>query len=337
MCGNNDEKDKNELLLQAQQAWYEKVMIPYIIDHTGNGKYKGDEDGKCAAKRIDTELSCPFCMGLTDEYLNSDGIKMMIVGQEPRGFGRWREKWQGENDIWNKGADEKGGWFPKGLQSWANTFLRVQLKYEAPTEAVKYLSSPFWDFFRKLKDSVDGIAMCWNDLDKVYYGNESGEKDEGEGEDKKKKVVPKGTLTYKAETFLSDRFSCDGEERSLLQREIQIADPDVVVFAVGPSYALSLDVALGITRDKERKNMKGNSLSRRSEEISKLFGCYPRADEVDCVVRNELIVKSLREILDKEDVETLWTYHPNYLSRSGLKDIAIGKIAENVRKIKNRV
>ena len=48
-------------------------------------------------------------------------------------------------------------------------------------------------------------------------------------------------------------------------------------------------------------------------------------------------MKSLREILDKEDVETLWTYHPNYLSRSGLKDIAIGKIAENVRKIKNRV
>ena len=50
--GVNNENVKNNLLLKAQQAWYEKVMIPYIIDHTDNGKYNGDEDGKCAAKRI---------------------------------------------------------------------------------------------------------------------------------------------------------------------------------------------------------------------------------------------------------------------------------------------
>ena len=327
--GVNNENVKNNLLLKAQQAWYEKVMIPYIENHTDNGKYKGDGDRKCATKRIGTELSCPFCMGLTDEYLNSDGIKIMIVGQEPRGFGRWREKWQGENDIWNKGAEENCGWFPKGLQNWANIFLRVQLKYGAPTEAVKYLSSPFWDFFRKLKDSVDGIALCWNDIDKVYYGNESEEKDEGEGEDKKKKVVPKGALTYKAETFLSDRLSYDGEELSLFQREIQIADPDVVIFAVGPTYALSVDVALGITASEHRK-MSEKELSRKSLIVSKLFENYPNKNT--CVVQNDDLKIKVNKLLERKDVVVLWTYHPAALRRMGLYSKALEEITDIISK-----
>lgn len=318
------ENGKNALLLSAMREWYEKIFTGYIDGYTDNGKYR--YEGNVPDKRIGAELSCPFCMGLTDAYENcGDKIRVMIVGQEACGFDRWSAKFKDRSDIWNESAEANDGWTPKGFQAWAVAFMDSQIdrskKYEKK-------NSPFWGFFRAFKDLKDA-ELCWDNVDKVYYGN-AGDRDK---EGNKKKQNDRGTLTYKAETVLSKPFATDnGEPLSLLQREIKVADPDVIVFAIGPRYALSLDVALGISK-KDFKDMSEDDLAKSSKDVSILFAHRPCVAE--CVVRNKDLEKAVSELLGR-DVVVLWTYHPRYLrhSKSKLFDKAIETISKEISRLK---
>lgn len=320
----NGKNEKNALLLSAMREWYENVFMDYVERHTDNGKYRyeGNAPDK---RRIGTEISCPFCIGLTDDYVNcGDKIRVMIVGQEARGFGRWSEKWKGKNDIWNESAEANDGWTPKGFQEWAVAFMDSQIDR---SEKYKKENWPFWDFFRAFKDLKD-VELCWNNVDKVYYGNAGGQDNEGN----KKKQNDRGTLTYKAETVLSKPFAAgNGETLSLLQREIKIANPDVIVFAIGPNYALSLDVALGISSDKDWDEMTESALPKKSSEVSDIFdNTRPHPDRDKCVVRNGKIQEAVNKLFEHKEVATLWTYHPNYLRLKKIFDDAVEAINKSM-------
>lgn len=324
----NSKNEKNVLLLSAMRAWYESVFTDYINNCTDNGKYRWTS---LDDKRKGSELSCPFCMGLTDKYIDSGNkIKVMIVGQEARGFGWWSKKLQGKNDIWNESAEANEGWTSKGFQDWAVEFMNSQI---GRSEKYGKENWPFWDFFRSLSEFKD-VELCWDNVDKVYYGH-GGDQDK-KGNDKKEK--DQGTLTYKAETVLSKPFTVDnGEPLSLLQREIKIADPDVIVFAVGPNYALSLDVALGIS-DKDRDNMSESDLSKKSSKVSELFDTpRPRPNRERCVVQNEKIQAAVNALFEHKEVATLWTYHPGYLRRKNIFDDAVNKIGKFLSDFKTKV
>lgn len=316
----NIKNEKNALLLSAMRAWYENVFTDYVENCTDNGKYRHASDSD---KRKGSEISCPFCMGLTDDYVNSeDKIKVMIVGQEARGFRWWSKEFQGKDDIWDASAEDYGGWTPRGFQDWAVAFMESQIDR---SEKYKKQNWPFWRLFRSLSGSKD-VELCWDNVDKVYYGK-GGDQD-NEGNNKKQK--DQGTLTYKAEAILSKPFDTgNGEPLSLLQREIKIADPDVIVFAVGPYYALSLDVALGISSDKDRDNMTESALSKKTSKVSDLFVAdtpRPRPDSERCVVRNEKIQAAVDALFEHKEVATLWTYHPGYLRRKNIFDDAVTEI-----------
>lgn len=86
-------KNKNTEILSAQKEWYNNIMVPYI-----NNQFTKREVSLYASeneKYNDVKISCPFCMGLTDEYINSHNKKIMIVGQVARKLGSWSKQWQG--------------------------------------------------------------------------------------------------------------------------------------------------------------------------------------------------------------------------------------------------
>lgn len=298
-------KNKNTEILSAQKEWYNNIMVPYI-----NNQFTKREVSLYASeneKYNDVKISCPFCMGLTDEYINSHNKKIMIVGQVARKLGSWSKQWQGRTtDDLFKDIDKKEDYWPaKRMQNWANDYLECQLKNST---SEKYNSSAFWDFFRDLK-SCGNISLCWNDLDKVNFV-------ENDGKEK--------NLTYKDETVLSSKYEYDGESLSLLQREIKIAKPDIIIFAIGPYYSLSLDVALGVS-DYKYNHMSNIELSKKSLKVSKLFKDYPSKDR--CVVQNNDLKVSVNNLLGRETV-VLWTYHPTALRRLKLYSQAIKDIAK---------
>lgn len=305
-------KNKNAEIISAQKEWYSNVMLPYINNQFTKKEFTFDLSEN--EKIDDVKISCPFCMGLTEEYINSKNKKIMIVGQVARNLGRWSKQWQGKSlDALFSDTDKKEDYWPaKRMQNWANDYLDVQLKCNNPTYDIKYNSSAFWDFFRDLK-SCGNISLCWNDLDKVNFV-------ENDGKEK--------NLTYEDETVFSSKYEYDGVNLSLLQREIKIAQPDIIIFAIGPYYALSLDVALGVS-DYKYDHMSNIELSKKSLKVSKLFKDYPGKNRY--VVQNDDLKVAVNNLLGRETI-VLWTYHPTALRRLKLYSQAINDIAKIINK-----
>ena len=300
--------NENARSLAAHKEWYSKVMLPYISKELTSDGVRKDES---------YEISCPFCMGLTEEYIESGKTKIMIIGQAARALGYWSKHWKDKSadvdDLYNEADDSKEGYYPpKRMQKWANEYLTVQLSGHG-TQKINYNRSAFWAFFRQLKKRNDA-SLCWDDIDKVHFICSSDDKSEK-------------ALKYKDEVYLSAKYGDD--KLSLLQREIEIANPDAVIFAIGPTYALSADVALGIS-GFDYTNMQENRLSKRSAEVSKLFKDYPNKN--NCVVQNEDMQNAVRKLLRREDAAVLWTYHPSALKRLKLLDEAVDKISEIISK-----
>lgn len=308
-------KQKNDELREIMKIWIEEVFKPY---------YEGESKNYRNEKNVD--LSCPFYFALSDKYVQRENGKkrLMIVGQEPRGFGSWSKD------------KEKPGYEEETSQEWAQTFLDAQL--EKTTKKCSFnndkdepykcepLYSPFWNFFRKLSEN---FVVCWNDVDKVYFTNGvNTDREDNSDETDHKKDYSKGTLTYKAETYLSEAFEYNGENKSLLEREIKIADPDAIVFAIGSSYAVSLDVALGIT-DKEFTGLKESNLKKKSVSVSELFREYPTRENF--IVENDLLIDAVKKILGRK-IPVFWTYHPACLQRSKKLDCVVEEIKQSAVK-----
>lgn len=300
--------NENARSLAAHKEWYSKVMLPYISKELTSDGVRKDES---------YEISCPFCMGLTEEYIESGKTKIMIIGQAARALGYWSKHWKDKSadvdNLYNDADDSKDGYYPpKRMQKWANEYLTIQLSGHG-TQKINYNRSAFWAFFRQLKKRNDA-SLCWDDIDKVHFICSSDNKSEK-------------ALKYKDEVYLSAKYGDD--KLSLLQREIEIANPDAVIFAIGPTYALSADVALGIS-GFDYTNMQEKRLSKRSAEVSKLFKDYPNKN--NCVVQNEDMQNAVRKLLRREDAAVLWTYHPSALKRLKLLDEAVDKISEIISK-----
>lgn len=281
--------NKNEELREVQAAWVEEVFKKYIVDcNEENNKLYTDKQ----SKRQGCEVSCPFCMGLTKEYIDNkeNKTKVMIVGQQPLGFGCWKEQ---SKDFGLK--EPKNEWTHINLQKWAIEYLNTQLKNDTKS-GIKYNPSPFWRFFQALND--ENTVLCWNDIDKVYYG-------------KKDDDYHEGTLTYLAEEVLSAPFEYDGTKLSLVKREIEITNPDVVVFVTGPSYALSMGTAL------EYEKTSNEKIGKKCPTI-----------------KNPVVELDIIKCNNKE-IKVLWTYHPGYLAQTkdDNNNSLFNTVIDNIKKL----
>lgn len=261
----------NDELLSIQKEWQNKLYRE-VFDN-----YKKNETDK---------LSCAFSFGVSERYLNSDK-KIMIVGQEANGHSYDYAEWGIEN--------ENG---LKKFQNWAVDYLDFQVYNENQNNRnFKINHSPFWKFCR---DLAKEFGVCWNNIDKVRrYTRQDG-------------------VAFVEDYLLETRDSNKQKDRSilhrkifggksLLQKEIEIAKPDAVVFAIGPSWpyyhSLSLAFFDGAAVDKELNDCGVKYPDMKS-------GYY-------CVEIGEFL---------RLDIPAYYTYHPNYLLRKNCLDKVIDRI-----------
>lgn len=164
-------------------------------------------------------------------------------------------------------------------QEWVRKYQMVQLTENnemLPKERVRH--SPFWAFYRKLGDM--GYNCLWNNLDKFLKADHN---------------------THIEEIEAVDFNTPYGEEGiSVLQREIKLLKPSVIIFAIGP-----------------RAKYRASLASVFSIDASLLYTYRPTRK--NCV-------NDISSVLGLTETIVLWTYHPNYLRRAKLMEDASQKI-----------
>lgn len=164
-------------------------------------------------------------------------------------------------------------------QAWVREYQNVQrtkkrITAERFDEATN--RSPFWNFYRSL--SGLGFNVLWNNLDKFHPAN-------------------KQRLSWEEGIEFNSAYGVD--KLSVLQREIRLLDPKVIVFVIGKGkYTASLSSAFSVSE----------------EELKKY---EPNSGE---------FVSEISSVLGLQNTIALWTYHPAFLQRSGKYREAISKI-----------
>lgn len=197
-------------------------------------------------------LSRPFYFGVSQEYVEGD-CKIMIVGQETRDYGCYSDDWPMPH-----------------IQKWGIDYLRRQIWKSGDEDFIskhKLNRSAFWKLFRKIAQR--GCVPCWNNVDKIHQSK------------------GKGSTIRLSDEQKSVFCRQYGENmKSLLQREVQLAKPDVVLFATGPHYHLSMTTSVGISEGAlDDKKPTPNEVCT---DITDIMGL---------------------------GVPTYWSYHPSFLNR----------------------
>ncbi len=219
------------------------------------------------AKDHPETISKPFYYGVSKEYCRANK-RIMIVGQETNKFEVYTDNWPLDD-----------------IQPWCIDYLQFQLwKIEAiGRDKVDYNSSPFWRMFREFDSR--GITPSWNNVDKIQQYNAKDEKN-----------FP---LSIEQEKYFSCRYGNDN--KSLLQREIELDEPDILLFITGPNYSFTMATALGL----EEKVLKSYRPTKQNfcVEITDLLNIKPKV---------------------------FWTYHPAYLNRNYIIVTCVNYICEKL-------
>ena len=197
----------------------------------------------------ENHLSRPYVCSVSEKYYNAKK-RIMIVGQETYDFPLY-------DDVWPE----------ESIQKWGVDYLERQLW---GIGSHKYNRSAFWKLFRYI-DSNIGFCPCWNNVDKAHRIVDG-------------KTVP---LTVELEQKLNGVTLSNGH--TILQEEIEITNPDAVLFITGPKYCQSMAAALNI--DEKELSILKPSVKRICSDISRLSDV---------------------------EVPMLWTYHPTFLNKRGL-------------------
>ncbi len=143
-------------------------------------------------------------------------------------------------------------------------------------------SSPFWNFYRRLSEM--GFNVLWNNLDKFHPVN-------------KQRLFREDGVKFNA--------SYGEEKLSILQREIKLLAPKVIVLAIGKGkYTASLASAFSINEEELKKY-----------EPSK-DNCF----------------SEISSVLNLDNITVFWTYHPAFLQRSGKYRETILTIEKTIKK-----
>lgn len=233
------------------------------------------EPVKKLLKSGEGNFSDVFVPGITEHYAEAEGRRFLLFGQEARNF-----NFGNDNSVEN-------------IQEWVirYTLRQVYQNYSEKSEE-KWNNSPFWSLFRKIEEN--GWHPVWSNLDKFHkFDLES------------KKTIP---LTSGEEVAFNSSKMKDG--KTIVQEEIDVLKPDIIVFLVGPYYMKSLSTALEIKKDQ-------------------LSAFKPSTNaEGYCV--------QIEETLTKLSVPVYWTYHPAYIIRSESRGMSLdGLIGHMIRTAEN--
>jgi len=222
----------NQELKIIQELWNKNILEPYVSENNVN------------------ELSRPYYFRVSKEYLRA-AKKVMIVGQETRGFGQFTDNWPMED-----------------IAEWCLAYYKFQVwKENDDRYEFTYNKSSFWKLFRMLER--EGFVPCWNNVDKVH------------------RTVDGKTYGLPEKLEIVFNSEIDDLGKTLLQKEIELADPDIIVFITGPYYETSMEQALGLDRG--------------------VLSNYRPTLEYYC--------KDISTVTNINR-KVYWTYHPSFLNRN---------------------
>lgn len=218
------------------------------------------------------KFSDVFVPGITEYYAddaNAKGRRILLYGQEARNF-----IFGCDNSVEN-------------IQEWVIKYTLRQVYQNKDDESEeKWNNSPFWALFRKIKEH--GWHPVWSDLDKFH------------------RLINKETksLTIGEEVVFNSPVK-EGE-KTIVQKEIDILKPDLIVFLVGPRphYIDSLCTALKIEKDQ-------------------LAAIKPSASAENYCVQ-------ISGALTKLSMPVYWTYHPAFINRSKGKGMSYDDLIRHI-------
>ncbi len=187
---------------------------------------------------------------------------VLVYGQEANNFFRYEDDWS-----------------IQGIQEWCREYTDIQLSDEHHPQKN---SSPFWRFINSIASR--DVNVIWGNLDKAHLYVDGKTR----------------SLDVTQELYLNGQL--DGVDKTIVDFEIEAINPDVVVFAIGPSYHKSLSQALSIENDvlSKCKPSKCNSLVDISE-------------------------------ITNNGVKVFWTYHPKYQSYIKALDDNVSSILSGLK------
>lgn len=205
-----------------------------------------------------------FRMGVTEEYMEPGKRRILYYGQECLSMSK------------EKTTD------------WIRKYQLVQrAERELPGFNEKPNYSPFWRFYRAIyKSQAGNAAVLWGNLNKLHLtdpADKSSSPRDRQGIARKSLEPIRDLNVLRA---LSSPYGSDS--RSVIQREIEVLQPTLIVFAIGPKsrYITSLAAAFGVL----------------PEAVARL-----KPTKADPAKRMEAALSVA--------VPVIWTYHPAYLSR----------------------
>lgn len=184
----------NEELNDYQKIWFQMVFDPYVRDNPN------------------AYISYPFFLGVSETYFRSEK-RIMIVGQETRGWSGYKPDWSIED-----------------TRKWAIDYLNYQLRYSNDQilreQFGRRNSSPFWSFFKQF--SKEDIVPSWNNIDKAQ------------------RFVDGKTMRLTEETEIKLNCILPNSKKTLFQTEVEITKPNAIVFITGPNYTVTMESAMNL-------------------------------------------------------------------------------------------
>lgn len=224
----------------------------------------------CLKSLCEDLISHPYCMGVVNEYIDSN-MRIMIVGQEPDGLTEYYEHFS-QFGTQNRQI---------GLQSAQDWSIRYQEKQLYNRGNEEKNNSPFWTLFRDLVEL--GFVPCWNNIDNVH------------------RIVDNKTesLTIALEEILNSPYGSD--QKTLLQKQIDIVNPNAIWFVTGPHYIKTMAYGLQV-------------------KLTELEEYAPSA--------NRLVTELNGKVGEK--IKAFWSYHPKYLNHKGARKSVCEFVANNM-------
>lgn len=218
------------------------------------------------------KFSDVFVPGITEYYAddaNAKGRRILLYGQEARNF-----YFNANNSV-------------EDIQGWVINYALCQVyQTDCDESKAKWNASPFWTFFRKIKRH--GWHPVWSNLDKFHRVD----------------LINKKTksLTIGEEVVFNSPVK-EGE-KTIVQKEIDVLKPDLIVFLVGPHYIDSLCTALKIEKDQ-------------------LAAIKPSASAENYCVQ-------ISGALTKLSMPVYWTYHPAFINYSKSKGMSYDDLIRHI-------
>ena len=133
-------------------------------------------------------------------------------------------------------------------------------------------SSPFWSLFSQITEK--GYGLCWNNINKI------------------ESLYPSEAVS------INEPFGRD--DKSILLKEIEISQPDIILLVAGKDYISSIEKSFGLEEGK-----LPNKLSNDNFVVD---------------ITNDINI----------GIPVIWTYHPNYLR----SDEKFRKVIEKINETK---